>query len=515
MPPSRGRGESPTRDSSPTRDVLLQSPVEAELGDDLSRLRCTVLTVSLSQICLGYNTAVVAGAMLGIKDDPAFHELRGHERGFYQGMVVSCALAGAAIGAACGVSADYIGRRPAILGVAGIFTVGPLIMAMAPALWVLIIARTVTGLGVGVTSVLVNLYISEIAPAEVRGQLGGWAPFLGTSGILLSYIVSAVMDLFPYWTWRIQFGLGAVPAICQLLLCRFLPETPRWLLANGCREQANASLRQLFPKTPEAQIEAELQRTESRMSSQVAGTLGFCAVCREHPLASFLGISINVLQQVSGINVVIYFGPTILEEAGFKDFGSMVATASVSIMQLLATAILIRQVDKIGRRPLALIGIVLMMAGLGLLATSFFLKGAHIGGIGLRSSPAWLAVGGMFVYRGAFSMSLGPLPYIMTSEFFPQEARAAGTALSWMSNWLANFCVSLSFPIAKDALESVFDNGDGVAIVLCIYVLFSLVALIMVYKLLPETRGLQLEATAAAAPKSAQEVGPSLHARSS
>merc|ERR1712070_1206089 len=141
-------------------------------------------------------------------------------------------------------------------------------------------------------------------------------------------------------------------------------------------------------------------------------------------------------------------------------------------------------------------GILLMMVGLGLLVTAFFGEGAHLGGKGSLSWTAFMAVGGMFVFRGAFSLSLGPLPYIMTSEFFPQEARAAGTALSWMSNWASNFCVSLSFPIARNALQQAIGEQDGIAVIFCIYIGFCVVAYVLVQKMLPETRGLRLEVAA-------------------
>lgn len=396
------------------------------LGSNLSRLKVTVLVASLGSFCLGYNTAIVAGAKLYIKEDPGFSQLAGPEASFLEGMLVSCVLAGAAVGAAGGFLADYTGRRPAMIIVACIYIVGAVAMAMSPNIWVLIAARTIAGVAVGVSSVLVNLYISEIAPADVRGQLGGWAPFMGTCGILVSYIISGVLGLLPGGEWRFQFGLAVVPAVGQLLLCRFLPETPRWLLSESNRPEATASLRRLFPAVAEATLEAEIARLEADLnSSQVERKIGLCALCGEHRLPSTLGISINVLQQVSGINVVIYFGPSLLSEAGFNNTGSMVATALVSVMQLVCTMVLIKQVDRIGRRPLALLGILLMMVGLGLIAASFYFMGAHDAGSssGSASWAGWLAVGGFFIFRGAFSLSLGPLPYIMTSEFFSTRSK--------------------------------------------------------------------------------------------
>lgn len=491
MPPSRGNDGN-----------LLLTPREGALASDLSRLRITVFTASLNTICLGYNTAIIAGAKLYLEKDPDFAELVRPEEtaSLVEGMLVGCILAGAAIGGAVSFVMDVTGRRPAMMTVALIFIVGPVTMALAPNIWVLIAARSIVGLGVGVSSVLVNLYISEIAPAEVRGQLGGWAPFLGTSGILVSYIVSTVLGLLPNGAWRWQLGVAAVPALAQLILHRFIPETPRWLLSKDLQEEAMVSLRHLFPSAPASVLEAEVERIQADLSaSQASDKLGMCDLFTRYRLATTLGISINVLQQVSGINVVIYFGPSILGTAGFNDSGAMVATCLVSLMQLVATAVLIRQVDKIGRRPLALFGILLMMAGLALLVISFFGEAAHLGGSGLDSGwTAWAAIIGMFVFRGAFSLSLGPLPYIMTSEFFPQEARAAGSALSWFSNWISNFGVSLSFPIIARAFKKSIGEDEGVAVIFCVYIVFSGVAYLLVRKMLPETRGLRLEAAAGA-----------------
>jgi sugar porter (SP) family MFS transporter len=481
MPPSRG--------DAPGAGLL-----PMDLGSDLSKIKMAVFVSSLSTVCLGYNSAIIAGAILYIEKDQAFEPLDDA----MEGALVSCALAGAAIGAACGSIADYIGRRRALFWIAGIFIIGPICMALSPNIWLLIAARAVAGLGIGVSSVLVNLYISEIAPAANRGQLGGWAPFLGTLGILVSYLVSAVLGLLPNGAWRFQLGFALVPAILQLLLSRFIPETPRWLLARGRQEEASVSLRQLFPSASAEALEAEIHRIQADpafAASQANQRVGLCTLCRQHQLPSVLGVSINVLQQVSGINVVIYFGPTILTEAGFSNSGSMIATAMVSVMQLAATAVLIRHVDRIGRRPLALLGILLMMVGLGLLVAAFILQGTPA-----DDSFPWtgcLSTAGMFLFRGAFSLSLGPLPYIMTSEFFPQEARAAGTALSWTSNWASNFGVSLSFPLVVDAFGKLIGHKDGIAMIFCIYIGFCVVAYALVLRMLPETRGLQLEAAAA------------------
>lgn len=468
---------------------LPDTPLSGEdLTSDQSRLRVTVVAASLSLFCLGYNTAIIAGAQKGIQKDPRFAALNS---GWEDGALVSCILAGASIGALSSQAADAVGRRGLLLVTAIIYTLSPLCMAAAPTPFLLLAARTIAGVAVGLSSCLVNLYISEVAPAESRGKFGGWAPLLGTTGTLASYGVSAVLEGLPDGAWRIQLGFAAVPAMCQLMLAGYLPETPRWLLTQGRREDAEASLATVFPKATPSALHAELNRLEEDLPTSTR-RVQIWQLPKKYGRGTIVGVAINFLQQVSGINVVVYFGPKLLSDAGLGDL-SVPVTFFVTVAQLCATMILVGLVDKVGRRPLAMIGIVIMMFGLGFLMTAYLLAA----GSGLsKVETSIVAVLGMLVYRSAFSLSLGPLPYIMTSEFFGQEARAAGVALCWAANWSANFGVSQSFPMIQKALP-----GDTwTAIILGFYCIACVFALFFAYFLLPETRGLRLEAMQAPAP---------------
>ncbi|CAE7195888.1 ywtG [Symbiodinium sp. CCMP2456] len=427
-----------------SRRELLADQTGLSLEADLAQLKRTVAVASLSTFCLGYNTAIVAGAQTGIHQDTDFV----HGSGLASGVLVSSALPAAALGAFGGQVANLVGRRRTLLAVASLFALAPLAMAAAPSFLFLLAARFLCGLSIGVSSVLTNLYITEVSPAVCRGRLGGWAPFIGTSGILVSYIVSSALQPFPYQAWRWQFGLAVLPALLQLLLSRQLPETPRWLLAQSRKEEARQSLQQLFPKAAPSCVDEELSRLEADLgqTTQMAAISSWNLFSTEHRASTLVGVAINVLQQVSGINVFIYFAPQILEDAGFGRY-SMVSTVLVSLIQLTATAVLIQFIDRVGRRPLALIGLAGMMAGLLLVIAGSLERGA-----GLQVSfTAWFSLLGMLLFRAAFSLSLGPLPYVMTSEFFKQEARAAGVGLCWAMNWLANFAVSLSFPVLAEA----------------------------------------------------------------
>ncbi|CAE7242701.1 ywtG [Symbiodinium sp. CCMP2592] len=288
-----------------------------------------------------------------------------HGSGLAAGVLVSSALPAAALGAFGGQVANLVGRRRTLLAVASLFALAPLAMAAAPSFLFLLAARFLCGLSIGVSSVLTNLYITEVSPAVCRGRLGGWAPFIGTSGILVSYIVSSALQPFPCQAWRWQFGLAVLPALLQLLLSRQLPETPRWLLAQSRKEEARQSLQQLFPKAAPSCVDEELSRLEVDLghTAEVAAISSWNLCSTEHRASTLVGVAINVLQQVSGINVFIYFAPQILEDAGFGRY-SMVSTVLVSLIQLTATAVLIQFIDRVGRRPLALIGLAGMMAGL-------------------------------------------------------------------------------------------------------------------------------------------------------
>lgn len=472
--------------------------IDADADVDGGGLWLAVRTVSLSHFCMGYNVGIVNGAIFSMGQDPLFGGI-GLAR---HGVIVSCILVGAVVGAMCSSLSERVGRRPMLLGVAATFAVGPALMALAGGFQFLVAARTLTGVGAGVTSNLTNMYVGEIAPADRRGRLGGWAPFLGTSGVLASYLVSALLHCAlpqrsgAFVSWRWQLGLAVVPAACILLFRDHFPETPHWLLVQGDREAARRSMQVLFPGAPASFIVEELDRAEAdvRQSAETCSPAsskncyGSCwswckAVWRLRVLC-FVGLAVNVLQQVCGINVVICYGASILSELGFSPGASIALNALVGVVQLRAAYVVIKYVDLVGRRMFALCGTLLMAGGLGLLSCAFLLKSAA----GPPAVALGLTLAGTLVFRVAFSMSLGPLPYIMTSELFPPEARAAGGALCWAANFGSNFCVSLAFPLAMDH----FKGPGGTAFIFASFVACCIGAFAFVYVMLPETAGRRL-----------------------
>ena len=524
------------------------------------------------------------GHFSSYSSSPTSGEIPTYFTSFRRGLLVSCILASGMIGALLASSfADLVGRRAAQLLNNAFFVGGSLAMAIAPSYWWLVYARTAVGLGVGVSSALTNLYISEISPAAYRGQLGGWAPFSVTAGILSSYILSCVLGEYVpvFLAWRLILGIGAVPAVFMLFIGAFercLPESPRWLLTKGRPVRAFRSSMLLHGKDQKENIQRDLDgillkmtlrkagdrafdhleshgssynserrlqssnvgehrsefasvsesngsaatrvlssnasastndvtrdaRTPSeRLESELVAGLGSddvsgcdccCRLCsrRKYRGAMLAGIGINVLQQVSGINVVIYFGPQILKEAGFGSVQATALTAGVSTAQLISVAVLMRLVDRVGRRPMAFIGLAFMIVGLSTIGVAFLVlcedsSGSVIG--------AWAAVAGMLIYRIAFSLSLGPLPYIVTAEVFPNEVRACGVTVAWAANWVANFGVTLSFPLVKHVFADLTGGNEalGSACLFGVYVVFSALAVCFVAKYVPETARRELD----------------------
>jgi len=473
--------------------------VDAEVTDEAKlKIGCSVVckteailsavwVVSLNHFCMGYNAGIIAGALLHIPHDPDFSPMSSGS----QGILVSSLLAGATFGALCCCASDIYGRRQALRLVAAVFVLGPAIMCASPNFLTLVVGRIIAGWSVGMTSGLINMYISEIVPASHRGKLGGCAPFCGTCGIIVAYMTSVLLGLLPYGAWRWQLGLAMVPAICFLFLQDACQETPRWLLANGLHTEAHVSVARLYPSLSDEDIRMWLEGVSKENALvETSRSQGYGAIIASHSRSFSLGIAINILQQLSGVNVVIYFGPSILQTAGFSTTGAMVGTLCISLAQLSATGALIEWVDRVGRRPVALLGTAGMVLGHMLLVASFSMlqfKGEE------SNFFAWVAIAGMLVFRTAFSLSLGPLPYIITSELFPQQVRAMGVGWSWTCNWASNFAVAFAFPLAVDFLTYPLGNKLAIAAIFSIFSVFSVLTLFFIYSVLPETNGLSLE----------------------
>jgi SP family galactose:H+ symporter-like MFS transporter len=420
---------------------------------------------ALGGFLFGYNTGDISAALLFLRT--AFHLSN-----LMLGMVTGIALAGAGGGAAvAGYLADRFGRRPMLLAVALIFIAGALISAAARSLPFLLGGRLLLGFGVGGASVLTPLYLSEIAPAERRGALVSFNQLAMVTGILVSNIVGFAFAASGAWRWMLV--LGGLPGVLLAGGILVLPETPRYLAMHGHADRALAVLQRL--RGDKADIDAEM----ARLRDDLAAAAGSMARTVSMRLPMTIGIGLAVFQQATGINTVIYFAPVIFQAAGLSSASAAIlATAGIGVVNVLMTLVAIRLVDRAGRRPLLLAGLLGMGVSLCLLALAFWVgHGAVLG---------WLTAGSLAAYIGCFAIGLGPVFWLLIAEIFPLAERGIGMAAATSANWLTNLIVAASFLSLLNIL-----GRPGVFLT---YAALTGAALVFAWRLVPETKGLTLEA---------------------
>ncbi|MBO0803197.1 MAG: sugar porter family MFS transporter [Nocardiopsaceae bacterium] len=425
---------------------------------------------ALGGLLFGYDLGIVAGALLFIT--PAFHLST-----VQTGMVTSSLLVGAAVSAiGCGPVTDRIGRRMVVLISAVLFAVGAIGAALSPGFVSVLIFRVVMGIAVGAASVNVPVYLSEIAPARHRGALSGLNQLNISTGILLAYLVNLGLSHFGAWRW--MFGLGALPAVLLFIGGYFQPESPRWLVKKGREAEARAVLSQ--SREPE-ELEAELAEINA-VNEAEKGRKGFREVFADRRLRSLLvlGVGLAFLQQVVGINTIIYYAPTILQKIGFGTSAAIAANAGLGVLTVLVTAsMLFWVVDRVGRRKPLIWGALGMGASMALLAVLFY-SGALAGG-----ALGYLAIVALAGFKVSFSLSWGGLVWIILGEIYPLRVRGAAMGLATAANWIGNILIAQFFPVML--------GGVGNGAVFVIFAVISVIACGFAYLRMPETKGRTLE----------------------
>lgn len=426
----------------------------------------------LGGILYGFDMGIIAAALIFIRESFSL-STRMEE------IVVSVVLVGAMAGALAGGSiADRIGRRTTLLWGGAIFLAGSLLAPASPNASTLIVARALLGVAVGFTSVTAPVYVSELAPPQSRGMLIGLYQFALTLGIALA-------DLVGYWlagnhAWRLMFGLGAVPAILFVLLLFTLPESPRWLYAHNRVAEAQSVLNKFTDETGARLLIDDIRSALQIRPEQRWSALWSPAV--RHSL--FIAVGFTVLQQVTGVNTIIYYGPRIFSLAGISsNKNAIFATLLVAITNVLATVIALVLVDRAGRKPLLYAGISGMTASLFLLAYSFHNPTAF------GAAPGLIATICLMVYITCFAFSMGPIAWIIVAEVFPLQLRGRGVAAASIGSGASNFIVSLTF------LSLI--KGVGDSLTFAIYGTFCIITLFFVCFVVPETKGRQLESISA------------------
>ena len=424
---------------------------------------------ALGGLLFGYDTGVISGAELFLKNDFTLTT-------FALEVIVSGVLAGAAAGALLGGRlADLFGRRRLLIVTAIIFGLGGLACAAATSTAILIVGRIVVGLGIGLSSGTVPVYISEVSPADARGWQVSLFQLAITVGILLAYVVDYAFAAIQGWRW--MFGLAVVPAAIFGLGMVFLPESPRWLAEHGQLDRARAMLARIRG-TSDVDIEMrEIVEGIERAQDQ-RGRLSDLLAPSLRP-ALLVGIGLAVFQQVTGINTVIYYAPLIIQSSGISSAsGAILATAGIGVVNVLMTIVAMWLIDRMGRRPLLLTGIAGMVVTLGILGLAFHLAGR-------TGALAWLAVVSMMVYVASFAISLGPIFWLLISEIYPLKIRSSAEGLAAAFNWGSNLLVSLTFLTLLQMM--------GPTRTFWLYGAFAVAAWIFSYYQVPETKGRTLE----------------------
>jgi MFS transporter, SP family, major inositol transporter len=422
---------------------------------------------TLGGLIFGYDIGIAGGAAGFVADDYALGS-------FAEGAVVSTSLLGGMIGAMLGGPlADRSGRRPILLLAGVVFSLGAVLSALAVSLEMLLVARVVMGVGVGAASVLVPIYIAELAPARVRGALVSGFQLLTTLGILVGYGTNAAFADSGAWRWSL--GLAAVPGLLLALGVLLVPESPRWLVARGRSTEAADLLRRIRGRQDVDQELTEIEavhRTEAT-GRRVRWSDLFTGWVRPMVVA---GVLVAFFANACGINLVIYFAPQVLQSAGFGASASLLATTGLGVVNVAFTLVGMALVDRVGRRAMLLVGAVGMTVSLAALAIVL----ANPAGAG----TGWLALVFLALYIVVYALSPGLVAYVVISEIFPLHVRAKATAAATFVIFATNLVIGMtSLPL----LERIGPTATF-AIFTAVCVVFVLFCL-----RLPETKGRTLE----------------------
>ena len=416
----------------------------------------------------GYDTGIISGAILFIRHDFSLSVL---ETSF----VVSSILIGAILGSAfASTIVDRVGRRKAVILAAIVFGAGAIWTALSPNTPVLVAGRVVTGLAIGLASSTAPVYISEVAPAARRGTMTSFFQLATTVGMTVSYLVAFL--LAPAEAWRIMLILAIVPALLLGIGMFFMPPSPRWLIEAGRIDEARRVLKRLLDPV-EHDIETEIADIRATVEGQTRKWSELLAPGVKPAL--FVGLSLAVLQQVTGINTVLYYAPTVFQSAGLTSAAAAIlAQFGVGIVFVITSIVAINLIDRVGRRPLLLWGLAGMTIGLGVIGLGFAV--AEEGGM-----LAWIAVGSLMFYVAAFAFSLGPVFWLMNAEIYPLHVRGRASSLGSLTNWSSNFVVTMAFlPLVHAIGES---STFWLFAVVCVF------AIIWSSIFVPETKDKTLE----------------------
>ncbi|MDK3756400.1 sugar porter family MFS transporter [Staphylococcus pseudintermedius] len=419
---------------------------------------------ALGGLLYGYDMGVISGALLYLKDDIPLNA-------YTEGLVVSSMLVGAIVGAGLsGPLSEKLGRRRLVFMISIVFIIGALILALAPTMEILVLGRVIIGLAVGGSTAIVPVYLSELAPTDARGSLSSLNQLMITIGILASYLVNYAFAPIEGWRWML--GLAVVPSVILMIGVIFMPESPRWLLEKRGEKAARDVMKLTYPAS---EIDHEIENMKK--INQIADNTW--TVLKSPWLLStiIIGSVFALLQQLIGINAIIYYAPKIFATAGFGESTAILSTVGIGVVNVLVTIFAISIIDKIDRKKLLVIGNIGMVASLLIMSALIWLIGVN--------SAAWIILLCLTTFIIFFGVSWGPVLWVMLPELFPMRARGAATGIAALVLSIGSLLVAQFFPVLTDVLQ--------VQQVFLIFAVIGIIAMIFVIKFLPETRGRSLE----------------------
>ncbi len=421
---------------------------------------------ALGGLLFGYDTGVISGAILYIKQEFPINTVQ-------EELIIAMVSLGALIGALSGGRlSDRFGRKKLVLFASVFFIISAIGLSLAGSINELIFWRFLVGLAIGVSSATAPLYIAELSPRFMRGALVSLNQLAITVGILLSYIIG--MAFAATEAWRTMFALAAIPAGVQLLIMSFFPESPRYLVKYGFLNDALRILTKFRGSKEDAELEIEhIQKLHSQRKAKWSEVFG-----RKVRPALIAGLSIIIIQQVTGINTIIYYAPTIFKFAGYtSDSAALYATMWVGIVNVAMTLAAIYLVDKVGRKPLLYAGLGGMIISLFVLGLGFFYPKSEVTGITSLIT--------LLTYIASFAYSLGPIGWLLNSEIYPLHIRGRAMGVATCANWASNFIITATF------LNLV--NRLGEAGTFWLYGAIGLLGVLVIWRFVPETKAKSLE----------------------